>query len=136
MGLRTPGTDAGGGPDLDHGIESKLAGVLNALADRVDRPVGNSCIVQLVEPVPRRLRPEPLDEQRPQLLPVCGPVGVLGEPRVVSDLWQPQDAAKLAELCVVARGDDQLIIGGGERLVREEARVGVAHPVRDNPPAT
>ena len=40
----------------------------------------------------------------------------------------PSTSHELAELAVVAGGDDQVAVGGRQRLVGEQARVGVAHP--------
>ena len=46
----------------------------------------------------------------------------------------PEHDAQLLELGVVGSGDDQVAVGGRERFIGEDARVGVAHPVRDDAP--
>ncbi len=55
------------------------------------------------------------------------------EPLVVGQFRRAQHLGQPAELAVVAGRDDQVAVPGGQRLVREQAEVGVAHPVRDHP---
>ena len=68
-----------------------------------------------------------------QFLAVGGAVGVAREPRVVGHLGDAEHLAQLAELAVVGGGHDEVVVGGGQGLVGEDAGVRVAHPVRDNP---
>ena len=58
-------------------------------------------------------RDQPLDQQRAQLLPVGRAVLVAREARVVDQLGHAEDLAQLAELAVVAGGDDQLAVAVG-----------------------
>ncbi|MNE47022.1 hypothetical protein D3C80_1413980 [compost metagenome] len=55
------------------------------------------------------------------------PRAVAGEARVLGPFGMPGDFAELAELAVVADGEDEVAVGGGEILVRHDVRVGVAH---------
>ena len=84
----------------------------------------------LPEPLVLGPGPQPRDQQRAQLLPVGGAVGVAREPRVVGQLRDAEHLAEPAELAVVAGRDDHLAVGGRQRVVREQARVRVAHPGR------
>ena len=61
---------------------------------------------------------------------VRGAVGVEPEPLVVGDLGDPQHLAQRTELAVVGGGDDDVAVLGRHRLVRVDAGVRVAHPVR------
>ena len=128
IGLRTLGTACALGPTSTTGsrpisvakatpASMVLIGPHGTPAAMISR--NHSCLV--------RVR-QPLDQQRPELVPVGGPVLVAGEPRVVDQLGQAQDRAELRELAVVAGGDDQVAVGAGQRLVREQAGVAVAHP--------
>ncbi len=58
-----------------------------------------------------------------------GAVGVAREPRVLGHLRDAEDFAQLAELAVVGGRHDEVVVGGGQRLVGEDAGVGVAHAV-------
>ena len=117
----------------DHdGLEADGLGELDALVDGVDRPAGDARRGDDAEPLHRRAGGEPLDEQRSELAAVRGAVLVAREPRVVGELGHPEDLDEPAELAVVARRDDEVAVGAGQRLVREEAGVAVAHPARDD----
>ena len=72
---------------------------------------------------------QPLLEQRPQLVAVAGAVAVVEEPLVLGDLGDAQRRAEPLELPVVGGDHDQVGVRGRERLVGEDARVRVAHPV-------
>ena len=96
-------------------------------------PHGHARGDDVAEPVQLRAGAQPLDQQRPQLVAVGGAVLVAREARVVGQLREPEHLAELAELAVVAGGDDQLAVGARQRLVREQAGVAVAHPERHDP---
>ena len=58
-----------------------------------------------------------------------------GEPRVVGPLRRAEHLGAGAELPVVADGDHHRVVGRRVGLVRRDARVPVAHDVRDEPGA-
>ena len=130
MGLRTEGTAASPSPTSTTGSRPTSCGEGDALADRVDRPARHADRDDVAEPLHLRPVAQPLDQQRPQGDPVHDAVLVAGEPRVVGQLGQAEHLDQLAELPVVARGHDEVAVGAGQRLVREQAGVAVAHPAR------
>ena len=73
-------------------------------------PHGHAGRDQVVEPVGGGPAAKPLDQQRPELVPVGGAPVVAGEPRVVGKLGRAEHLAQLAELRVVARGHDELAV--------------------------
>ena len=123
--------------DGDDRVEADLLGERDAAVDGVDRAARHPGGDDVVGTTPSSVRvAQPLDEQRPQLVAVGGAVLVAAEARVVGELGHAEHLAQLAELAVVAGGDDQVAVGAGQRLVREQARV--ALPIRCGtvPPAT
>ena len=96
-------------------------------------PQGTPAAVITLEPVHAsvRVRSRSTSSGR-SCVAVGGAVLVAREPRVVGQLGQAEHLAQLAELAVVAGGDDQVAVGAGQRLVGEQARVAVAHPERDD----
>ena len=64
---------------------------------------------------------------------VGDPVAVRREPRVVGEGGQPERAAQPRPLALAARRDRDLAVGGRERLVRDDVRMGVAEPARRRP---
>ena len=65
---------------------------------------------------------------RAQLVAMVDAVAVRGEPRVVGELGQAERLAEPRPLPLGADRHGELAIGGGERLVRDDVRVGVAAP--------
>ena len=118
----------------DHRLQPYVAGEGDTGVHRVDGPGRHARRDQFVEPLRRRTGAQVLRQQRPQLIPVGRAPLVGREPGIVRELRGPDHLAQPAELGVVARGDDQLLVGGGQRLIRGEAGVGVAHPERDHSP--
>ena len=117
-------------PDLDDRLQPELLGQREATVDRVDRPGRHPGGDQQLEPLPRaagRQRARRGSVRSSTRLAVRS--ALRSEPRVVGHLGDAQHPAQLAELAVVGRGDDQVAVGGRQRLVREDARVRVAHPV-------
>jgi hypothetical protein len=114
-------------------VEPELLRECDPFVHRVDRAARHPDPVEAVEPLARGPRGQLLGQQRPQELAVGGAPRVVLEPRVVGQFGRPDRLAQLAELPVVPGRDDQVAVGGGKRLVGEQARVGVAHPERDRP---
>ncbi len=118
--------------DLDDRVQPDLGGEPHAAVDGVDRPARHAGGDDHAEPVQLRPGHQPLDEQRSQLVAVRGAVLVAREARVVGQLGDAEHLDQLAELPVVAGGDDQLAVGAHQRLVGEQAGVAVAHPLGDH----
>ena len=119
--------------DLDHRVQAHALGEGDPAVDGVDRAARDPRADDVLEPLHRGAGREPLHQEGTQHVAVGGAVLVAGEPRVLGQLGHPEHAAELAELAVVARGDDQVAVRAGERLVGEQAGVAVAHPQRDHP---
>ena len=71
-----------------------------------------------------------LDQQRMELGPVAVAIGVGANRASSASSGASEHLAQRAELAVVAGRDDHVAVPGRHRLVRVDARVRVAHPVR------
>ena len=84
--------DAGHGvalrADLDHRVQADLLGERDPGVDGVDRPARHAGGDDVAEPLVLGPGRQPLDQQRPERVPVGGAVLVVGEPRVVDQLGQ------------------------------------------------
>ncbi len=98
--------------------------------DVVDRAARDLCLGQGPQPGPRGRRGEASRQDRPQRIPVRDASPVRGEARVERELRDPHRRAEADELPIRADGDRDLPVGGRERLVRDDVRVGVAAPRR------
>ncbi len=116
--------------DVDDGVETDLLGEGEAAVDGVDRAARDARGDDVLEPLLGGPRAQPLGQERAQLVAVRGAVLVAGEAGVVGQLRDAEHLHQLAELAVVAGRHDQVAVGARQRLVGEEARVAVAHPVR------
>jgi hypothetical protein len=116
-------------PDLDDRVEAELGRVRDALVEGVDRRARDAGREQLAEPLVAGARREPRLEQRAQCVAVRRAVLVVREPRVVEQLRRAEHLAEAGELPVVAGDDDDVAVRRRQRLVREQARVRVAHAV-------
>jgi hypothetical protein len=77
-----------------------------------------------------RLRAQPPLQGDRERVPVGDAGAVRRVCRVVGEVRQPHRGREPAELPVVSAGDGELPVGAGERFVRGDRRVSVAHPLR------
>ena len=128
IGLRTVGTS----PASTTGSRPEPLGQLDAAAHVVDRPARHAGRGEHVEPL---LRPMRVGQPR-RAASAAAARGCRCAPRRVAkrassaQLRRAERRAELAELAVVAGDDDQVAVAGRQRLVREQAQVRVAHPLR------
>ena len=101
--------------------------------DVVDRAGGHLRLVERAQPLVGRPLREPRGERRDQLRPVGDPVAVRGIARIVGEGRQPERPAEPGPLPLAADRDGDRPVGGLERLVRDDVRVGVAEATRRRP---
>jgi hypothetical protein len=128
QGYRVP--DARDAGRRDDRAQAQFLGRGHAAVHGVDRAAREAGRGEYVEPLARGPPGQPLGEQRPQLLPVGRAAGVLGEPWVGRQFRRAEHLAQPGELSVVADRDDQVAVAGRQRLVREQAGMGIPHPHR------
>ena len=121
-------------PDGDDGFEADLVGERDTLINGVDRPARDAHRDDVAKPLELGARTEAFGQQGPKFGAVGGAVLVAGEARIVGERGDAEHLDQLAELAVVADGDDQFAIGAGQGLVGEHAGVAVAHAERDDSP--
>ncbi len=125
-----------GGHPVSHGDRGEAQGLgqVERCRDVVHGPCGDSRVGQRVHPVPGRPRGQHPAEPSGQRNAVGHPRRVGRMVRVAGQV-QSEDIAQGGELPVVAHGQHEDAVGGRERLVRGDARVGVAHRLRHDPGA-
>ena len=112
IGLRTDGTAASPSPTSTDRVEPDLLGERDAAVDGVDRPARHAGGDDRRGTTPSSVRvAQPLDQQRPQLVAVGGAVLVAARTAGRRPARGRRAPRQLAELAVVAGGDDQLAVG-------------------------
>ena len=100
------------------------------LGDRIDRPRRHG---RLFERGEQRRAGELLGrllDRRDKHRAIGDAVGVGAKPRIVGERLQPEDAAEVARLPVIAGGDDDLAVGDAKHLIGHDIGMGVAEPSR------
>ena len=120
--VRARDARAAPGPEL-HGL-----GDANASARRGSARRGSPAASSSGEPVGARPSGEPLAEDLDELRPVFDALAVRGESLVRREPGESERGAQLRPLALAADADGDLAVRGRERLVRDDARVGVAEP--------
>ncbi len=101
--------------------------VLEHVRERVDGAAGNPGLPDLLDPLFGGVFRELPLKSRYQLLPVGDPAWVGGVSFVACEVFTTESFAQPGELGIVAGGDGDLFIRGGESLVWDYGGVGVAH---------
>src|SRR5579884_2172022 len=118
--------------NLDDGVETDFASEGDAALHVVDGAAGNASCAQQAKPFVGRFCAQPLDQQWTQSLAVARAVFCVREPGILRQCWHAENLAELAELSIVASGDNQVQISRWQRFVGEEAGMSVAHAVWDD----
>ena len=93
----------------------------------VDRPAGHAGLLQRTDPFGRGAEHRDLADQRNQLGAMGNARAIGGEAGIGRPLGTPGHLAELAELTVVANGEDDVAVGSGEILIGHDVRMGIAH---------
>ena len=122
---------AGSRPVSVTGSMPSDAASANASATSLIGPAGTAAARSAAIQLGRRPRGEARRSSRAASSSACATrAAVRGEALVGGQLGQPERLAQPREQAVVADGDGERPVGGVERLVRRDARVAVAAPVR------
>jgi len=112
-----------GSVTLAHGdprFETKFLGQLDTLADGIDRTTRHAHLVECDEEIVCIPFTKLLQQVRSKLFTVLRSIGVDGEARIVSEMFDTEHLAERPELFVVAGRDDEVLVLGGHRFIREE----------------
>ena len=115
---------AGGDADAIDGIGPTLAERRQRLGHGVDRARGDVGGQQVGDDLVARTRPDCVREPRGELSAGLEPLRIRREPPI--GVVEPEGIEQTAELGVVADRDDQVPVGGCERLVRNDVGVRIS----------
>src|SRR4051812_36267809 len=101
-------------------------GVVQGLRDRIDRPSGNSRLLELLQPNGSRFFPYRAAHQPNDGATVRDASLISRETGIASPFGVATDIGEPRKLAVVSDGDDDRLVGGVERLIGHDIRMRVA----------